>query len=128
MAQAIRGRGVDPRRRVRRDREAGVALVQQWRSSGQTPTQFCRTHGVGAHRLHYWRRKLDSQGEPQPSLGGEFLALSAPVGVGAGERERGNPEMVVELRAMDVVVRLPMAAGPAGVVQTLRGVLEALAR
>jgi hypothetical protein len=58
---------------------------------------------------------------------GEFLALSAPVRAQADERERSSSEVVVEIRAMDpVLVRVPVAAGSAAFVQTLRGVLEAL--
>jgi hypothetical protein len=106
----------------------GAALVQQWQSSGQTPAQFCRAQGVGAHRLHYWRRKLDGAGRPEPSLTGEFLALSAPVRAHGEEPARERSQIVIEIGATHPIrVRVPMAAGSAGFVQTLRGVLEALA-
>ena len=127
MAQAVRVAGGEPQSRVRRSRAAGVSLVQEWRSSGQTPAQFCRKHGIGTHRLHYWKRKLDAERTPEPSVTGEFLALSAPAVARSDELERGDCEFVVEIRAMErVSVRVPVAAGLGAFVQTLRGVLEAL--
>lgn len=128
MGQGVRGTGAEPRSRMRRNRETGAALVQQWRSSGQTPTQFCRAQGVGAHRLHYWRRKLDGVRTSEPSLTGEFLALSTPERVQVEEPAQDRSQVVIEIRATDrILVQVRVAAGSAAFVQTLRGVLEALA-
>jgi transposase-like protein len=127
MGREVRAQGVEPRSRVRRSREAGQALVQEWRSSGQRPAQFCREHGIGTHGLQYWRRKLDAERGSEPGVTGEFLALSAPVRAQVDEREGSSSEVVLEIRAMDpVLVRISVAAGAATFVQTLRGVLEAL--
>jgi transposase-like protein len=127
MAQAVWAPGAKPQPRVRRSREAGEALVQEWRSSGQRPAQFCRKHGIGTHRLQDWRRRLDAERAPEPGVSGEFFVLSAPARSQADERERSSFEVVVDIRATDqVLVRVPVAAGSAAFVQTLRGVLEAL--
>ena len=128
MGQAVRGADAEPRSRVRRNQKAGAALVQQWRSSGQTPAQFCRAQGVGAHRLHYWRRKLDGVRTSEPSLTGEFLALSTPARVQVEEPAQDRSQVVIEILATDrIAVQVRVAAGSAGFVETLRGVLEALA-
>jgi transposase-like protein len=114
--------------RVRGSAAAGLALVQQWRSSGQTPAQFCRSHGIGAHRLHYWKRKSDVERAPEPSVAGKLFALSAPVRADAGEPERGEAEVRLEIQRLDgIVVRLAVAAESADFAHTLRAVLQVLA-
>jgi transposase-like protein len=128
MAQTNRTRASDPAGRVRRSRAAGLALVREWRSSGQTPAQFCRAHGIGVHRLHYWKRKEDVEKATDLSVPGEFFALSVPARAEGSERERGEAEVAIEIRAMDqIIVRVPVAAGSSIFAQTLRGVLEVLA-
>ena len=42
MGLAKGARESERRPRERRSREEGLALAQQWQSSGQTPAHFCR--------------------------------------------------------------------------------------
>ena len=127
MAQAVGKHGEPARSRKRRSREAGMALVEEWRSSGQTPAQFCRVRGIGTHGLQYWRRKLEPEVTPKASVAGEFFALSVPARAQEPELQRGA-ELVIEIGARDpILVHVPLAAGSAAFVQALRGVLAALA-
>lgn len=126
MAQAERGRAAE--RRVRRSREDGRALVQEWRSSNQTLVQFCQERGLAVHRLRYWRRRIEDEPAPDGQVSAEFLALGVARRAEANAIARSDAAGVLEIRATDsVLVRVPLAAGHEVFVQTLRGVLEALA-
>lgn len=114
-------------RRVRRSREEGRALVEQWRSSGQTPARFCHGQGIATQRLRYWRQQVDEDEAQTVPRAADFLALEASLVAEEDARQHSDAATMVEIRATDaVLVRVPVAAGRAVFVQTLRGVLEAL--
>ena len=39
----------------------GFALVRNWRASGMSAHKYCRVHGLGVHRIHYWNQRLQAQ-------------------------------------------------------------------
>jgi transposase-like protein len=49
-------------RRYWREAEARV-LVEAWQSSGETPSEFARRHGVEPRRLARWVSRLQGAGE-----------------------------------------------------------------
>jgi hypothetical protein len=57
---------------VRRRAEQGLALVAQYRASGESAAGFCRRAGVGLHVLRYWLSKRVEPNE-HPS---EFFVVS----------------------------------------------------
>jgi hypothetical protein len=128
MAQAkgANAMEIEGPRRVRRSRDEGMALVEQWRESGLRPAEFCRTRGIAEHRLHYWKRRAPVEAKAEGATG-EFFAVLATTG---GAREASPlaaavPEAIVEIcMAGSLRVRVSLAAGRAAFVQTLRGVLE----
>ena len=95
----------------------GRALVEQWRRSGLSVSEYCRARGVREHVLRY---RLSRETTPSKSVAteGEFFVVSAPtmapaaVSVNDGNRTGGA-----------VIVMLP-AVTPAELVQTVRGLLE----
>ena len=64
-------------RRIRRSTESeGRELIEGWQASGLPVSQFCRSRGIAAHRVHYWKRRL-SEGTS---------------GIGTRARKRETPE------------------------------------
>ncbi len=62
---------------ARRREMAG--LVREWRASGESVRAFALRRGVGAHVLHYWKKRVDDRTVPAaPSKG---LVAFAPVQV-----------------------------------------------
>jgi hypothetical protein len=63
----------------RTERSDGLALVEQWRASGQSVARFCRERAVPVHRLHDWKRQAEpvARREDAPSAT-EFLADGKP--------------------------------------------------
>ena len=90
-------------------RAEGCALVDSWKSSGQSPAAFCRARGIAAWKLTYWRSVSDAR----PSVGSGFVEL-----------ERAAPSRGLELHLRDGL-RIAIEAGFDPVV--LRAVVEALA-
>ena len=41
----------------------GAELIQRWRASGLSQAQFGRAEGIEAHRISYWRRRLERNPE-----------------------------------------------------------------
>jgi len=85
----------------RRSAEEGRALVAQWRSSGQSISEFCRGRSLGSHVLRYWLSR-----EAGGASGEDFFVVQT------GER-RGVSEAANAAGAMDgtaVIVVLPGAA------------------
>lgn len=66
-----------------------LALVAQWRGSGQTQKEFCSIHGLKVCTLAYWvRRSKEAAGSPGfrelcpgPSLSSEHIEIVYPNGV-----------------------------------------------
>jgi hypothetical protein len=46
------------RTRARWKRAEAGRVLSDWRQSGESMTGFARRHGLGLHRLHYWREQL----------------------------------------------------------------------
>ena len=90
-------------------RAEGCALVDSWKSSGQSPAAFCRASGLAAWKLAYWR----SMTQTRASAGSGFVQLEAAA------HGRG-----LELHLRDGL-RVAIEAGFDPVV--LRAVVEALA-
>ena len=41
----------------------GAEVVQRWRASGLSQAQLGRAEGIEAHRISYWRRRLERRPE-----------------------------------------------------------------
>jgi len=85
----------------------GRALVADWRKSGLTVSEYCRTYEITRRRLIYWRKKVESD---------RFVELVV------GESGRG-PRAVdtacetgeaIEIVLGEVVIRFPDRPGMAG--------------
>lgn len=37
-----------------------LALVEQWRDSGQSRKEFCQLHGIKVSTLSYWIKKIEN--------------------------------------------------------------------
>ncbi|MEY4551499.1 MAG: hypothetical protein RL685_7694 [Pseudomonadota bacterium] len=95
----------------------GRALVEQWRRSGLSVSEYCRARGVGEHVLRY---RLSREATPSKSVApqGEFFVVSAPtMAPGVAHASDGN-------RAGGAVIVMLPAVTPAELVQTVRGLLE----
>jgi hypothetical protein len=92
----------------------GRALVEQWRRSGLSVSEYCRARGVREHVLRY---RLSRETTPGKSVATqtEFFVVSAPTQAPAPANDVN--------RAGAVIVMLP-AVTPAELVQTVRGLLE----
>jgi transposase-like protein len=131
MAQTNRTGSLEQLGRVRWGRLEGLALVRQWERSGLSASEFCRAHGVTAHRLQYWKRRSQEPQAQAREATPEFFAVLA----GAGDvlKDAGKTEERLELSveiclSPSIRVRVPLAAGASAFVQTLRGVMELVAR
>ena len=68
---------------------------EQFRQSGQTIQQFCRTLGCGRSSFHYWQRKLEPNRHSKSSTSLVVSSAFLPVVV------RGSSAKFVVLRACD---------------------------
>jgi hypothetical protein len=130
MAQAKHASAVEIEgpRSLRRSRDEGKALVEQWRESGLGPAEFCRARGIAEQRLHYWKRRLQREGVREETEAEAFVWVRA-----AGEDEptigtgAAGPESSAEICLPGSLrVRVSLAAGPTAFVHALRGVLQVL--
>ena len=101
----------------------GLALVEQWRRSGQSVAQFCRERDVPAHRLHYWKRRA----EPVAGSGGaatasEFLAVD----IEEAARAKPSAEATIEIAVGAIRVQLPLGCDRASFIRILKWTAEAL--
>ena len=48
--------------------------VEQWRGSGLTQKEYCRTQGICLERFGYWKRRLEREGQS-----GAFVAVPSGV-------------------------------------------------
>ena len=96
---------------VHRSAIQGRALVEQWRQSGLSVTEFCRRQAVGVHVLRYWRSREAKPGATAATADA-FYVVSAPSTEGSKPSRRGA-----------VIVVLP-AVTSTQLVRTLRGLLE----
>lgn len=93
--------------RVRAERMSeaeGAALVSEWKNSGQTMAAFCRDRGLSAHRVSYWRRRLEE------SVSTGFMVASA--GELRGTPAPADPSACIEVFVGERFrVRIPAQAG-----------------
>ena len=103
-------------RRVRLSARQGRALVEQWRRSGLSVSEYCRARGVREHVLRY---RLSQETTPSKTVAtdGEFFVVTAPTKAPAVAPANDGE------RAGAIIVMLP-AVTPAELVQTVRGLLE----
>jgi len=87
----------------RRSAAQGRKLVAQWRSSGQSVTEFCRERSVGPHVLRYWLSR-----EAGGTSGEDFFVVQAAGGRPSALGETASPTGALDGTA--VIVVLPGAA------------------
>ena len=91
--------------RTRRSRQEWRALVQEWKSTGQTASAFASSHSLNVNTLKWWHRELNKESGAVSLV--ELLPRptepKGPVSV---------PSMI-ELAVGDHAVRLPATCGPA---------------
>lgn len=105
------------RRGERLSAAQGRALVEQWRRSGLSVSEYCRAHGVREHVLRY-RLSRDTRPSKSVATEGEFFVVSAPtMAPAAAPVNDGN-------RAGGAVIVMLPTVTPAELVQTVRGLLE----
>ena len=77
--------------------------LARWSRSGLSMSEYCRRHGMGAHRLIWWRRRLDAYQHEEDtssrlSLASDAFVEARVVGFAPGS------EAAVTLRLGEVVV------------------------
>lgn len=102
---------------VHRSAVQGRALVEQWRQSGLSVSEFCRHQAVGAHVLRYWLSR-ETKRCAKGATADAFYVVSAPE---ADPAALARPSAREGSRA--VIVVLPTATSEQ-LGQTLRGLLE----
>ena len=89
------------------------AVIEQWRSSGQTAAAFSAQRRISATRLAYWSKQLEQADSTPPA---QFVAVTVPSAAGLIEIEVG--QVTLRVRA-DVdtryVVQLVAALQAGGV-------------
>jgi transposase-like protein len=108
------------RHAVHRSAAQGRALVEQWRQSGLSVSEFCRRQGVGAHVLRYWLLR-DAKPGLTAATGDAFYVVSAP---SAESTESAPASMGLGSRAGGAVVIVLPTTTSEQLVRTLRGLLE----
>lgn len=68
-------------KRHRMTESEGSALVQAWRDSGLTQSEFARRRGVNVQRVQYWSRRLGVAPKDPPARAADFVVVTA------GDRE-----------------------------------------
>ena len=83
------------------------SLIEQWRQSGQTQSEFCKRHDLKTHQLSYWIRRLD-------------LATAKSTNVDTENRsEFVQAQIIPEAsKATGLVVRLPSGVELIGMTQS----------
>jgi hypothetical protein len=96
-------------------READArAVLEAWRESGETITEYARNQGIHAERLARWERKLRT-------LAAQAVSFH-PVRV-RGQLDNGRPEYIEVVLGQEPRVRIPRGFAP----QDLRALLAVLA-
>jgi hypothetical protein len=106
---------------VRRNAADGRALIDQWRRSGLSVTEFCRDQAVAAHVLRYWLSREKTPSTPVAPAS-KFFVVSAP-----GKKPEADVASTLlpsgSRRGGAIVVLLP-ALTPGELMESLRGLLE----
>jgi hypothetical protein len=94
-----------------------VALIGQWRTSGQSKAEFVRVHGVTRSKFEYWLRRLAIHGPRRRRRSLSFIPVQvsgaavedpAPIEIvlASGDRLRVKPDVPLEaLRQVLSVLR-----------------------
>jgi transposase-like protein len=106
---------------ARRSAADGRALIDQWRRSGMSVTEFCRDHAVAPHVLRYWLSREKTPTQPVATAS-KFFVVSAP-GKKPETNAASTPLPSGSRRAGAIVVLLP-ALTPGELMESLRGLLE----
>ncbi|HVZ31596.1 MAG TPA: hypothetical protein VG963_04175 [Polyangiaceae bacterium] len=106
---------------VRRSVADGQALIDQWRRSGMSVTEFCRDQAVAAHVLRYWLSREKTTSKPVATAS-EFFVVAAP-GKEAETDVASTSLPSGSRRAGAIVVLLP-ALTPGELMESLRGLFE----
>jgi len=100
------------------DESDGRSAVAAWQRSGESASAFARRHGIGAHRLWWWQKRL-GEGGGAAGVGVDrkaqevsALAPLLPVTV-RGSAQSGAVSVVVD--GVCVQVAEPQAVSPAWV-------------
>ena len=113
----------------RTERSAGLALVERWRGSGQSVTEFCRGNGIPTHRLHYWKKQAEGLGGNADVAAREFCALAVrdpSVSLTSSTPDAASAEPLEIAIGASICIRLPSGATREAFIQTLRWVIEAI--
>jgi transposase-like protein len=105
---------------VHRSAAQGRALVEQWRQSGLSVSEFCRRQAVGSHVLRYWVSREVKLGATAAKADA-FYVVSAP---GTESAKLGRPSVSGGSRASGAVIVVLPAVTSKQLVRTLRGLLE----
>lgn len=106
---------------VRRTAADGRGLIDQWRRSGMSVTEFCRDQGVAAHVLRYWLSREKTPTKPVATAS-KFFVVSAPGK--KPETDVASPSLPSGSRRAGAIVVLLPALTPGELMESLRGLLE----
>ena len=56
-------------------RKEGISLVDEWRSSGLSSTEYCKQSGIPVHRLYYWRTAIKKEKDSDESSSNKFIPI-----------------------------------------------------
>jgi hypothetical protein len=65
-------------------------VISQWRESGQTQKDFCRTRDIKLSTLHYWMKRVKKTSTAQAALPG-LVRIAPPATSG------GSTEIIIEI-------------------------------
>jgi hypothetical protein len=65
-------------------------VISQWRESGQTQKDFCRTRDIKLSTLHYWMKRVKKTSTAQAALPG-LVRIAPPV------TSCGSTEIIIEI-------------------------------
>ena len=77
------------------------AVIQQWRDSGLTQTQFCTEQDIKLHNFQYWLKKQRLEHEPDLA-GAGFIPVSV----------NPNSSQKIELHLGQAILKLNLAELP----------------
>jgi hypothetical protein len=96
-------------------------LIEQWRRSGMSVTEFCREQAVAAHVLRYWLSREKTPTKPVATAS-KFFVVSAPGKKPETDVASTSPSTGSRKGGAIVVVLPALTTGE--LVEALRGLLE----
>ena len=107
--------------RVRRSAAQGRALVERWRRSGASVSEFCRRQAVKEHVLRYWVSRETRSSKPAARARSEFFVVPAPEM--SPKMASAAPSSMAMGASSAFIVVLPAATAEL-LLRTLRGLLQ----